>query len=34
LTARDHPEWWRAVKDGSYQQYYQNYYRTTLGANV
>ena len=31
---RDHPEWWRAVKDGSYQQYYQNYYRTTLGANV
>lgn len=31
---RDNPDWWRAVKDGSYQQYYQNYYRATLGANV
>lgn len=31
---RDNPGWWRAVKDGSYQQYYQNYYRATLGANI
>jgi len=28
----DHPEWWRRVKSGEYQSYYDHYYRKTLAA--
>jgi dTDP-glucose 4,6-dehydratase len=31
---RDNPGWWRAVKDGSYRDYYESYYRNLLGAKV
>ncbi|MBI4457670.1 GDP-mannose 4,6-dehydratase, partial [Candidatus Uhrbacteria bacterium] len=29
---RDNPEWWQRVKDGSYQQYYENYYKKVLAV--
>jgi dTDP-glucose 4,6-dehydratase len=31
---RDNREWWQRVKSGEYQQYYDKYYRETLGAKV
>lgn len=31
---RDNPEWWQRVKDGSYQDYYEKFYKGTLGAAV
>ena len=29
---RDNPEWWKRVKDGSYQRYYENYYKKVLAV--
>ncbi len=31
---RDNPGWWRRVKTGEYQKYYEDYYAKTLGARV
>jgi dTDP-glucose 4,6-dehydratase len=31
---RDNREWWERVKEGSYQTYYDMYYRATLGAKM
>lgn len=31
---RDNPEWWRRVKSGAYREYYENYYRQTLKAEL
>jgi dTDP-glucose 4,6-dehydratase len=31
---RDNRRWWEGVKDGSYQTYYDTYYRATLGAKA
>jgi len=31
---RDNQEWWQRVKDGSYQDYYEKFYKGTLGAAV
>ena len=32
LWYRDNPDWWRRVKTGEYQKYYEAYYAKTLGA--
>ncbi len=34
LWYRDNPEWWRRVKSGEYQKYYDAYYNDTLKGNV
>lgn len=34
LWYRDHPEWWRRVKNGDYRNYYETYYERTLKENV
>lgn len=34
LWYRDNPEWWKRVKSGEYQAYYDAYYRQTLNAAV
>ena len=34
LWYRDNPEWWRRVKSGEYQNYYDAYYNDTLKGNV
>ncbi|MDP3985659.1 MAG: dTDP-glucose 4,6-dehydratase [bacterium] len=31
---QNNPGWWQRVKDGSYQKYYDEYYRETLGAQM
>ena len=31
---RDNPEWWQRVKSGAYREYYETYYKKTLGAHV
>jgi len=31
---RDNREWWQRVKEGTYQEYYDKYYKTTLGAAI
>jgi dTDP-glucose 4,6-dehydratase len=31
---KNNPDWWTRVKDGSYQQYYDRYYRSVLGVRV
>ncbi len=31
---KDHPEWWRDVKSGAYQAYYERYYTETLGTQT
>ncbi len=32
LWYRDNPDWWRRVKSGDYQKYYDAYYKETLNA--
>jgi len=32
LWYRDNPDWWKRVKSGAYQKYYEDYYAKTLGA--
>ncbi|MEK7546245.1 MAG: dTDP-glucose 4,6-dehydratase [Patescibacteria group bacterium] len=34
LWYRDNPEWWKRVKSGEYQAYYDTYYKETLKENV
>ena len=34
LWYRDNPEWWKRVKSGAYQTYYDTYYKETLKENV
>jgi dTDP-glucose 4,6-dehydratase len=29
---RDNPGWWQRVKNGEYQEYYETYYKKTLGT--
>jgi dTDP-glucose 4,6-dehydratase len=31
---RDNPQWWRRVKDGSYREYYDKYYRQELAKHA
>jgi len=31
---RDNSKWWQRVKSGAYREYYENYYRETLKANI
>ena len=31
---KNNADWWQRVKDGSYQQYYERYYRAVLGAGA
>ncbi|MBT5820551.1 MAG: dTDP-glucose 4,6-dehydratase [Candidatus Magasanikbacteria bacterium] len=33
LWYKDTPEWWKRVKSGEYEEYYNTYYNNTLGKN-